>query len=186
MGELHPRAHGVPIEWGPMPPEWYEGTAHIRLWLSKGTMMPRQPRQKLKRKRESQSSFSSDATAPSAPSTPVLARRVLAVLPQPQPQPGLPEELPLGDAGTQEVEAAFVRQYRAMHDAMRSLIEARLARAEPPLVDKQREALAEQLRLSSASMLLFGWHDRDQDRGREGGEALSDREGEVVDEPAVQ
>ena len=73
-----------------------------------------------------------------------------------------------------------------MHDAMRSLIEARLARAEPPLVDKQREALAEQLRLSSASMLLFGWHDRDQDRGREGGEALSDREGEVVDEPAVQ
>ena len=47
-------------------------------------------------------------------------------------------------------------------------------------------ALAEQLRLSSASMLLFGWHDRDQDRGRKGGEALSDREGEVVDEPAVQ
>ena len=175
---MHPRAHGVPIEWGPMPPEWYKGTAHIRLWLSKGTMMPRQPRQKLKRKRESQSSFSSDATTPSAPSTPVLARRVLT---QPQPQPSLPDELLLGDAATQEVEAAFVRQYRAMHDAMRSLIEARLARAEPPLVDKQREALAEQLRLSSASELLFGWHDRDQeqDRSREGREALSDREGEV-------
>ena len=45
---------GVPIKWAPMPPDWYESTAsapartYIRLWLYKGTMMPRQPRQKRK------------------------------------------------------------------------------------------------------------------------------------------
>ena len=181
---------GVPVDWVPMPPDWHESTAYIRLWLSKGTMVPRQPRPKLKRK---SSSFSSDAgpfpppVLAAAPSTPVLARRVQPQpKPKPKPKPNLPDELLLGDASAQEaeadleadLEADFVRHYRAMHDAMRALIEARLARAELPLVDEQREALAEQLRLSSASKLVFDW-DRDQD-GTQRREALSDREREDV------
>ena len=44
---------GVPINWGPMPPDWLENPespGYMRLWLSKSTLVPRQPRQKLKRK----------------------------------------------------------------------------------------------------------------------------------------
>ena len=169
---------GVPVDWvPPMPPDWHESTDYIRLWLSKGTMMPRQPRQKLKRKSCSDATPFPPPVLEAAPSTPVLACRVLPQpQPQPQPQPNLLDELLLGDAGAQEVDADFVRQYRAVHDALRVLIEARLARAELPLVDEQREALAEQLRLSSTSQLVFGWH-RDQDRSRD---ALSDRETENV------
>ena len=44
-----------------------------------------------------------------------------------------------------------MRQYRAAHDVVRGLIEARLMlRAELPLAEEQREALNEQLQLSSA------------------------------------
>ena len=44
-----------------------------------------------------------------------------------------------------------MRQYRAAHDLVRGLIEARLMlRAELPLAEEQREALNEQLQLSSA------------------------------------
>ena len=43
-----------------------------------------------------------------------------------------------------------MRQYRAAHDLVRGLIEARLMRAELPLAEEQRGALNEQLQLSSA------------------------------------
>ena len=43
-----------------------------------------------------------------------------------------------------------MRQYRAAHDVVRGLIEARLMRAELPLAEEQRGALNEQLQLSSA------------------------------------
>lgn len=52
---------GISINWAPMPPNWLEGTEHIRLWLSKSTMVPYQPR-KLKRNSASRGS----------PYTPVL------------------------------------------------------------------------------------------------------------------
>ena len=44
-----------------------------------------------------------------------------------------------------------MRQYRAAHDVVRGLIEARLMRTELPLAAEQREALTEQLQLSSAA-----------------------------------
>ena len=62
--------------------------------------------------------------------------------PHPHPHPHLPP---------QEAEADFVRQYRAAHEVVRGLIEARLRRAELPLAEEQRDALNEQLQLSSAA-----------------------------------
>ena len=44
-----------------------------------------------------------------------------------------------------------MRQYRAAHEVVRGLIEARLRRAELPLAEEQRDALNEQLQLSSAA-----------------------------------
>ena len=35
---------GVPVNWAPMPPEWLDSEGHMRLWLSKSTMVPHQPR----------------------------------------------------------------------------------------------------------------------------------------------
>ena len=44
-----------------------------------------------------------------------------------------------------------MRQYCVAHDVVRRLVEARFARTDLPLEDEQREALAEQLQVSTAS-----------------------------------
>ena len=160
---------GVPVNWAPMPPEWLESPEHMRLWLSKSTMVPRQPRQKLKRKG---SSAGAHAPVP-PPLRPLSAPPPMSspLGPQPHHEPHLTpllDELLLGNSahGVQEVEADFVRQYRAAHDAVRGLIEARLARTELPLATEQREALLEQLHLSSAHTLLMSPAPRPASPGR--------------------
>ena len=152
---------GVPVNWAPMPPEWLESPEHMRLWLSKSTMVPRQPRQKLKRKFPSSSVSSHDHLPVPPPLRPLSGQPLMTqplmitLLPmeqQPHEQPHLTpllDELLLGDArssqrgdGARDIGPdAFVRQYRAAHDVMRGLIEARLARVDLPLAREQLAAL---------------------------------------------
>ncbi len=196
---------GLPVEWLELPPDWLETPTHVRLWLSKSTMVPRQPRQKLKRARTGGAPAGAGGVAPipppalrvggggglgsgSASSTGSPEYVGAALVPQSQlllqelMGGSAPEAAPGTAEYAAELEADFVRQYRAAHDVVRGLIEARLARTELPLVRprlepqacgsaptlltltrsgphtasqaaEQREALTEQLRLSSAVVL---------------------------------
>ena len=191
--------------WATLPPAWADGE-HVRLWASKGTLVPSRPRTRpyLSRSGSTLHSAKRQQTTHGGPDAIVSSR----LSPQPSSSsspsnvPPFHDNVESGDADRLGGSVAdgsvagggndrhltpppFSERYVAAHMDLKALIEERLHSAEPMPIE-QRETLTEQVRATEKG---GGGTERtekqgERERGREGGRVEEWKSGWDGDEQA--